>query len=59
MRRYSPEGQLIDETDVKLADGSNVYLLAGLTFDRAGKPVLAGTSLDGSTSSTLGLFTFD
>jgi hypothetical protein len=59
VRAYTPSGQLVGESAVTLADGQKVYAVDGLTFDREGKPLLAGSAIAADLKITTGLFAFD
>lgn len=58
VRKYKPDGTLIGQTDVKLADGSYLVHISGLTIDEQGHRIVTGNGLDANNKSIQGLFTF-
>lgn len=59
IRRIKPDGTLVGEVEVVLADGRKVFAIDGLTWDLQGKPLLAGTAIAADLRTQTGIFTFD
>lgn len=59
IRRFSPTGAPVGETELRLADGRVVFDLAGLAFDGRGHVVIAGTAIASDLTTATGLFEFD
>jgi hypothetical protein len=58
VRKYSPDGALLGETEARLADGGYLLHVAGMTFDPAGHPVVTGDGFDVNKQSMSGIFVF-
>lgn len=58
VRKYSPDGKLLGETEVTLADGSYLLRVAGLTFDLTGRAIVTGSGFDAQKQPMSGIFVF-
>lgn len=59
IRRFSPAGTLVAETEVRLADGQVVFDVNGLAFDSRNRITIVGSAIARDLAITTGLFTFD
>ena len=59
IRRYSPAGALVGESEVRLADGQVIFDVNGLAFDSQNRVTIVGSAIAPDLRTTTGLFTFD